>query len=424
MIQLTINMNASCFPQPETVGTLGYDVIRGNATYRWEYDPQWNHAHRGITLSGDLHNAGGPQHASGHMFCFLQDAMPDRWGKRLIDKRERLLAEREGRLPRHLTDMDYLTQIDDTTRMGALQFRDDQRLVGTDYPETPVPPLTRLRDFVDMAHEFEREDAKGRTIREEWLHLLYRQGSSLGGARPKANVRDVDGSLWIAKIPSVNDDYDVALWEYFAHRMAAQCGIEVPSMRLQPLAGQRYHTLLSRRFDRQGDARVHYASAMTLAGLRDGADADSGNGYLDIVDVIVGNAGFVNPQSALEQLYRRVAFSIIIGNHDDHFRNHGFLLTDKGWVWSPAFDINPSDFATQSLLISRATNDSSLDELLSAAGDYMLSASTARTIIDEVRVSMRSWRDVARTVGIAPGEISRFAARIDSQLSPTRTVWR
>ena len=417
MKAITVEMDASWFSQSETVGTLGYDMIRGNATYQWEYDSQWLKAHRGITLSGDLLNAGGPQFAQGWLFGFLQDAMPDRWGKRLIEKRERLMAEREGRPTHHMTDIDYLTQIDDTTRMGALRLREDDRLLGISYADTPVPPLTYLREFVDMAQEYEREDAKGRTIREEWLHNLYKQGSSLGGARPKANVRDTDGSLWIAKIPSVNDDYDVALWEYFSHQMAVKCGINVPEMRLQSLVGQHYHTLLSKRFDRQGEARVHYASAMTLTGLQDGADANTGNGYLDIVDVIVGNAGFVNPQTALEQLYRRVAFSIIIGNHDDHFRNHGFLLTEKGWVWSPAFDINPSDVDAQSLLISKDSNESSLTELLSAAGDYMLSADTARTIIDDVRFAMQSWRNVARQCGISASEMNRFANRIDHKLS-------
>ena len=409
-------MNASILPQVETVGILGYDMIKGSAAYQWEYDSKWHRDHRGVRLSGDLHNVTGPQYASKHLFCFLQDAMPDRWGKRLIDKRERLVAEREGRTPRRITDIDYLTLIDDTTRMGALQLRADQQLLGTDYPETPVPPLTYLREFVDMAHEFEREEEKGRTIREEWLHNLYKQGSSLGGARPKANVRDTDGSLWIAKIPSIKDEYDVALWEYFAHQMAAKCGIEVPLMRLQALEGQRYHTLLSKRFDRQGDARVHYASAMTLAGLQDGADADSGNGYLDIVDVIVGSTGFANPQTAIEQLFRRVAFSIIIGNHDDHFRNHGFLLTNNGWIWSPAFDINPSDFDTQSLLISSDSNESSLEVLLDAAGDYMLMPDSASKIIDEVRASMQSWRTVARSCGISSSEIERFGFRIDKML--------
>ena len=147
---------------------------------------------------------------------------------------------------------------------------------------------------------------------------------------------------------------------------------------------------------------------MTLCGLQDGADATTGNGYLDIVDVIVGNAGFADPQAALEQLYRRVAFSISIRNHDDHFRNHGFLLTEKGWVWSPAYDLNPSDFSTQSLLVSRDSNESSLDLLLAAAGEYMLSVAQAKQIIDEVRATMQNARQVARKCGISDHEMQRF----------------
>ena len=408
MNYIQVDIDAINFPQTESVGTLGCDMIRGNAAYQWEYDAQWLQQHRQTILSGDLQNIGGPQYASGRLFGFLQDAMPDRWGRRLIDKRERLLAAQEGRPIRHLTDTDYLTQIDDTTRMGALRLRDGDNLLGTQYADTPVPPLTYLREFVDMAQEYERQDEQGGTIREEWLLNLYKQGSSLGGARPKANVRDTDGSLWIVKIPSINDDYDVALWEFWAHKMANLAGIEVPEMRLLSLPGQKYHTLLSKRFDRNGEQRIHFASAMTLCGLQDGADATTGNGYLDIVDVIVGSAGFVDPQAALEQLYRRVAFSIAIRNHDDHFRNHGFLLTEKGWVWSPAYDLNPSDFNTQSLLISRDSNESSLEILLAAAGDYMLSADRAKQIIDEIRMAMTHARQVARQCGISDREMTRF----------------
>jgi len=408
MKYIQVDIDAKGFSQAESVGTLGYDMIRGNAAYQWEYDGQWLRKHRQTRLSGDLQNAGGPQYGSGRLFGFLQDAMPDRWGRRLIDKRERLLASQEGRAPRHLMDVDYLTQIDDTTRMGALRLRENDKLLGLAHADTPVPPLTYLREFVDMAQEYERQDEQGGTIREEWLMNLYKQGSSLGGARPKANVRDIDGSLWIAKIPSINDDYDVALWEFWAHKMAAKAGIEVPEMRLLSLPGQKHHTLLSKRFDRAGEQRIHFASAMTLCGLQDGADATSGNGYLDIVDAIIGNAGFVNPQAALEQLYRRVAFSIVIRNHDDHFRNHGFLLTDKGWVWSPAYDLNPSDFDTQSLLISRDSNESSLDVLLFAAGDYMLSTAQAKQIINDVRTAMTHASQIAHHCGISDHELERF----------------
>lgn len=408
MKYIQIDMDSKSLPHTKHVGTLGYDTIRGNAAYQWEYDAQWLHDCRQVRLSGDLQNAGGSQYGAGRLFGFLQDAMPDRWGRRLIDKRERLLAAQEGRPIRHLTDIDYLTQIDDTTRMGALRLREGEQLLGTRFANAPVPPLAHLREFVDMAQEYERQEEKGGTMREEWLLNLYKQGSSLGGARPKANVRDADGSLWIAKIPSVNDDYDVALWEFWAHQMASIAGIEVPQMRLLTLPGQKYHTLLSKRFDREGEQRVHFASAMTLCGLQDGADAATGNGYLDIVDVIVGNTGFVDTQGALEQLYRRVAFSICIHNHDDHFRNHGFLLTEKGWVWSPAYDLNPSNFNTQSLLVSRDSNESSLEVLLAAAGDYMLSSAQAGQIIDEVRSAMTMTRQVARQCGISDSEKERF----------------
>ena len=408
MNYIQVDIDAICFQQTDSVGTLGYDMIRGNAAYQWEFDSRWLQHYRQVRLSGDLQNAGGPQYASGRLFGFLQDAMPDRWGRRLIDKRERLLAAQEGRPIRHLTDIDYLTQINDTTRMGALRLKEGKQLLGTKYADTPVPPLTHLREFVDMAQEYERQDEQGGAIREEWLLNLYKQGSSLGGARPKANVRDTEGSLWIAKIPSINDDYDVALWEFWAHKMANLAGIEVPEMRLLSLPGQKYHTLLSKRFDRNGEQRIHFASAMTLCGLQDGADATTGNGYLDIVDVIVGSAGFVDPQAALEQLYRRVAFSIAIRNHDDHFRNHGFLLTGKGWVWSPAYDLNPSDFNTQSLLISRDSNESSLEILLAAAGDYMLSTDRAKQIIDEVYSAMKNSRQIAHQCGISEHEMTRF----------------
>lgn len=416
MKYIQVHMEAKGLSQAESVGTLGYDMIRGNTAYQWEFDAQWLQHHRQTRLSGDLQNAGGPQYGSGRLFGFLQDAMPDRWGRRLIDKRERLLAAQEGRAPRHLTDIDYLTQIDDVTRMGALRLRENERLLGTAYANTPVPPLTYLREFVDMAQEYERQDEQGGAIREEWLLNLYKQGSSLGGARPKANVRDTDGSLWIAKIPSVSDDYDVALWEFWAHQMAKQAGIEVPQMRLLSLPGQKYHTLLSKRFDRAGEQRIQFASAMTLCGLQDGADATTGNGYLDIVDVIIGNTGFVDPQAALEQLYRRVAFSIAIRNHDDHFRNHGFLLTEKGWVWSPAYDLNPSDFNTQSLLVSRDSNESSLEVLLGAAGDYMLSTERAKQIVDEVSKAMQNACQVARQCGISEREIARFSNSIIANL--------
>lgn len=412
MNTIQVNIETSLLSPMLAVGTFGYDVNLGKMTYRWEFTPDWLRRYRHITLSGDLLNADGPQYTSKALFCLLQDAMPDRWGRNLIKKREHILAQQQGRAPRHLTDVDYLIQVDDTTRMGALRFSFDGQATGAEYAEMHVPPITYLREFMDMAHEYERREMNGGTIREEWLLNLYRQGSSLGGARPKANVIDTDGNLWIAKIPSVNDDYDVALWEYWALQLASMAGINIPQIKLLSLDGTHFHTLLSKRFDRQGNNRIHFASAMTLTGLHDGADAASGNGYLDIVDAVLSDTGFVNPQEALEQLFRRVAFSIAIGNHDDHFRNHGFLLSEKGWKWAPAYDINPSNIMVQSLLISRESNQSSLDILLDAAGDYMISEVAARRIIDEVLAAVSQWRIVANRCAISAAEQKRFAARI------------
>lgn len=394
------------------LGMLAAERLRNTDTYRFSYADSWLRQFPKLVLGADIANVRGPQFARGRIFGPLQDALPDRWGRRLIDKRERILAAREGRLPRTLSDYDYLVALTDSTRMGALRFMQDGQYVGT-ADDMTVPPLTHLREFIDIASEYERQDATGGTIREEWLRNLYQQGSSLGGARPKANVIDTDGSLCIAKIPSIHDDYDIALWEHWAHCMARLAGIRVAETRVVRPEGQRYHTLLSRRFDRQGDRRVHFASAMTMCGLQDGADADSGNGYLDIVDSVVGAMNMTNVHDTLVELYRRIAFSICIGNHDDHFRNHGFVLTSSGWQLSPAYDLNPSTMTTQSLLISPYSNESSLDELRSAASFYYLSAAEAEQIIAQVTTAMTHAAEVATRLGISPQEQQRYMSRFE-----------
>ena len=400
-------------PQDIPLGTLGYEQIRGNASYKWVYSPLWLKENRHIRLSADLSNVSGPQFASKRIFGFLQDAMPDRWGRRLMDKRERIIAAQEQRLPRQLQDFDYLTLLNDYTRMGAVRLKEHDVYVEQN-GEMSVPPLARLNEFAMMAQTYESKEMDGGNVREEWLLNLYRQGSSLGGARPKANILDTDGTLLIAKIPSIHDDYDVALWEHFALCLAQTAGIDTAQTRLIKLPNQRFHTLLSKRFDRVGEQRIHFASAMTLTGLQDGASADTGNGYLDIVDAIISDMGFANVQLALEQLYRRVTFYVLIGNHDDHFRNHGFLLTDKGWQWAPAYDVNPSNFTTQSLLISQSSNDSSIDELRAAAKDYQLTNVQAEHIIAEVRAAVSKWQSVATRCGIPPQEQKRFAERLNN----------
>lgn len=395
---------------PAYIGDLTYERTRGNDIYSLELSAEWLTNHRDIVLSGDVQNLSGKQYSSGKIFGFLADELPDRWGRRLIDKRERLLALAEKREVRSLTDFDYLIQLDDVTRMGALRLYADGEWWCLNETQ-PIPPLTQLREFVDMAHHYEASEAENKPIREQWINNLFHQGSSLGGTRPKANVRDVDGTLYIAKIPSLSDDYDVALWEHFAHELGRAAGINTAHTRLLTLDGVKYHVLLSQRFDRIGTQRIPFASAMTMCNLHDGADASTGNGYPDIADVLMGAIPMNNQQENLKQLYRRIAFNICIGNNDDHFRNHGFLLTKEGWTLSPAYDLNPTNKREQSLLITETTNESSLEALLEGATLYLLNQSEAKSIIDEVISAVKNWQQVATRCQISKSEQERFAER-------------
>ena len=243
---------------------------------------------------------------------------------------------------------------------------------------------------------------------------LVQPGTSLGGARPKASVVDEMKKLYVAKFPSRKDLYDVGLWEHFAHLMAKSAGISCAETRVITV-GSKFHTLLSKRFDRTEDGkRIHFASAMTMLGLTDGQNASTGNGYLDIVDFIL--QGCCDVDRNLQELYRRVAFNIAIGNTDDHFRNHGFLLTNKGWTLSPAYDLNPTLSYDQSLLINTYTSESSLDILLDSCDDYMLAHKTALTIISQVKQAMSNWRKLATSLGLSTSEQSMFKDRFCSNI--------
>ena len=263
-----------------------------------------------------------------------------------------------------------------------------------------VPPFTKINELMLAAHEIEASEAKSILPKEKWINQLIHPGTSLGGARPKASVLDEDGKLTVAKFPSRKDNHDVAQWEHFSHYLAKKAGINAAATKT--VSAGNYHLLLSRRFDRTNDGkRIHFASALTLLGLNDGDNASSGYGYLDIVDFIIQHGS--NIERNLEELYRRVAFYIIIGNADDHFRNHGFLLTEKGWELSPAYDINPTTSEQQSLLINRSTNEADLGLLLDAAPDFMISQNTAKSIIDSIKTAMASWRTEAKRSGRISG---------------------
>lgn len=393
----------------EFVGELGYESLRGSDSYCFTYDKEWLKRHADLILSDDLNNYPGQQHTlpGKDIFGCFSDALPDRWGRTLLLRREQIMASEEGRPVRRLSSFDFLTGIDDASRMGGFRFKEEPSGEFINVRESlKIPPLTDIRELVAASKEFEKSEEANILPDRKWLKQLVQPGSSLGGARPKASVTDATKALYVAKFPSRKDDYDVGLWEHLVHLLAAEAGICTALTKLIS-TGEGHHTLLSRRFDRtQEGRRIHFASAMTLLGLTDGDDAATGYGYLDIVDFIL--RGCTDVDANLRELYRRVAYSICIGNSDDHFRNHGFLLTPKGWTLSPAYDMNPTLNDHQSLLISTASNKSDLGILLDACEDYMLDAHEACRIITEVVNVTREWRRLAVRLGASKREMDMF----------------
>ncbi len=401
---------------PAIVGELSFDSVRGNETYSFSYDKEWLAKYGDVFLSEDLQNFPGVQYTRPErdIFSCFSDALPDRWGCTLLNRREQIEAADEKRPVKRLTSFDYLMGIDDATRMGGLRFAKTKggEFINVDQ-NLRVPPLASVRELIHAAHEIEESEEKQQLPAKKWLVQLLHPGTSLGGARPKATVVDEEGKLTVAKFPSRKDDYDVALWEHFCHVMGRKAGLNVAETRI--INGENHHVLLSKRFDRNDEGkRIHFASALTLLGLEDGDNASTGFGYPDIVDFIIRHGS--NVEQNLEELYRRVVFYIIVGNSDDHFRNHGFLLSRKGWELSPAYDINPTLQENQSLLINRSTNESDLNILLMSADDYMLSKDKAEKILSEVEVAMKSWQTEARRLGIPQRDIDTFAPRINKWL--------
>ena len=398
------------------VGELGYESLRGSDNYAFKYDNDWLRQYGNLYLSADINNYPGLQYTQPgrDIFGCFSDALPDRWGRLLLNRREQILATEEKRPVRKLSSFDYLIGINDFSRMGGFRFKTDPNgeFINCD-SHLRIPPLTDLQSLVAASMEIEKSEELNRLPEKKWIQQLVHPGSSLGGARPKAGVRDADGCLYVAKFPSRNDDYDVSLWEHLSHLLAKKAGVIAAETSVIP-TGDKYHALLSKRFDRMADGRrIHFASAMTLLGLSDGSNAQTGNGYLDIVDFILQSCCQV--EDNLRQLYRRVAFNIAIGNTDDHFRNHGFLLTPRGWTLSPAYDMNPTINEYQSLLITSSTNKADLGLLLKASEEYMIGKEEATKIIQDVTDAVKGWRRVAAMLGIAKHEMVMLETIIEKK---------
>ena len=385
--------------QPVLMGSLYVNVIKGGESYSFEYDKEWLKK-KGLTLTLDpeLMPFSGRQYPTGkNIFGMFADASPDRWGRILMNKRERIIAEKEGRKPSKLHDSDYLLGVYDETRMGGIRFKSEPDGVFlSDDKETATPPWAMLRTLEEASRNFEN-DENGLT--EKWLNQLIKPGASLGGARPKATVVDTKNQLWIAKFPSKNDENDTGAWEMVVHELAALCGLNVPEAKLEkfsPLGS----TFLIKRFDRLGSKRVHFASAMTLLGKTDGASAADGSSYLDIATFIKSYGA--QPKKDLMELWKRIVFNMAVTNTDDHLRNHAFILTDKGWILSPLYDVNPVPYGDElSLNVDEDDNSINIELAVQTAVRFGISKSDAEVYAKDVLKIVRdNWEKIAAGCGL------------------------
>lgn len=401
-----MHLDAADLGPLRAVGTVARLRSRSRTAVSFAYASPWLAARDSFVLDPSLRLFEGEQYAAdGGLPGILTDAAPDRWGRTLLERREALAARREGRRARRLDDWDFLIGVNDLARAGAVRLARpaDGRFLDDD-PLT-VPPLTRLRALEHAAMELGRRASPSDTDAERWLALLLAPGSSLGGARPKASFAAEDGSLWIAKFPSAADRRDVGAWEYLLTQLAADAAISVAETRLLRLGAQ-HRTFCARRWDRDGPERRLYASAMTLAGKRDGDDAS----YLDVALAIADHGDPSAIDIDLELLFRRVVFNVLAGNRDDHLRNHGFLRTPGGWRLAPAFDLNPApDSPEHSLALDDAIRAPDLGPVIQTARFYRISGERADDIVAEVRAALATWRRRARDLEIPSDEIERVA---------------
>ena len=384
---------------PNFMGTLFIDAIRGTEHCSFEFDEEWlRRPMQKSVIDPYLSFYRGRQYpVSNNNFGLFSDSAPDRWGRILMDRRERIVANKTGRKPHKLQEFDYLIGVYDEVRMGALRFKEDKNgPFLSDDTGLAVPPWTTLRTLEEASRNFESEET---ILEEKWLSQLIKPGSSLGGARPKATVLDPDDNMWIAKFPSHNDTHNVGAWEMVAHELAKLCGLNVPEAKLQTFS-EYGSTFLAKRFDRDGTKRIHFASAMTLLGKTDGASSSDGSSYLDMVSFIKSNGA--SPDADLLELWKRIVFNMSITNTDDHLRNHGFILTGTGWRLSPLYDVNPVPYGNElSLNVDNESNEISVDLAMSVAKyfgiDKINAEKTARTIIEIVQ---NNWKKLAEKYGI------------------------
>ncbi|GAB1445706.1 HipA domain-containing protein [Flammeovirgaceae bacterium] len=392
-------------PDPKLIGILSAHRGKGRKSFGFEYDTNWISSHEQFLLDPDINWYSGPQFPGNkENFGVFMDSMPDTWGRTLMKRRATQNAKsawppgsKDEKPVPTLYDIDFLLGVYDPSRMGALRFKLDPDGPFLDNNEEyPTPPWSSIRELQYGANLLET-DANNEEAKK-WLAIQMAPGSSLGGARPKANILDDKGHPWIAKFPSKNDTIDKGLWEYMAYKLALGADILMTESKVEKVLGN-YHTFFTKRFDRLNNERIHFASAMTMTGNTEDTIRDNPASYLELAEFIQFTGA--NNEVDLEQLWRRIVFHISISNTDDHLRNHGFILENGGWRLSPAFDINPS-IDKDGLSLNIDTDNNALDfDLAKSVGPYFqLTDKQMNSIIHDVKNAVSKWKSIATEIGI------------------------
>lgn len=373
----------------ELVGFLYHQ----NNQFWFEYTHSWLKFQNNFEINPNLPLIKGSIYADkGSNFGIFNDSSPDRWGRNLIKRKEIILSKKENRKINNLYELDYLVGTSDFVRQGALRFKNtkNNEFVTNDN-FLKIPPLSSLRELENCAINLTKNKLEQETQKEKLLNILIAYGSSLGGARPKSNFLDLDNSLWIAKFPSSNDNYDVSKWEYLVYLLAKEVNIDVAPAKLLKLNSQ-FHTFCTKRFDRIYNKRIFYASALTMLNTKQSENMS----YLDIAFFISCN-NFKNKKLQLTELFKRVVFNVLIHNKDDHLKNHGFLHIDGYFYLSPAFDVNINlDKVEHVLKIDEYKHNAvDIEDILKTAEYYDLSIDNAKNIILDIIKVLKNWKQIA-----------------------------
>ena len=392
--------------EAKCIGMLTAQQARGKTAFSFLYDPEWLSQKEQFLLDPDIEWFQGQQHPIGkENFGVILDSMPDTWGRTLMKRRAAQEAFENGNTKTNLYEIDFLLGVHDESRMGALKFKLSQDGPFLNNSKLSIPHWAKIKELQHAAHEIELNDDEDEV--KHWLDILIAPGSSLGGARPKANILDEEKHPWIAKFPSNTDNTDKAAWEYLAYQLAIDAGINMSLSKLEKITGK-FHTFFTKRFDRVDGERIHFASAMTMTGNNEDTIRDKAGSYLEIAEFIQFHGS--NISADLEQLWRRIIFNIAISNTDDHLRNHGFIVHNNGWHLSPAYDINPSIYKNGlALNIDMDNNALDLELAKSVGAFFQLNTQKMNSIIKEVQLAVSSWKKIANQIGIPRNEQVKMA---------------